>query len=95
MRISVEQIDLLKNEILSVLPDAVVYLFGSRMDDNRKGGDIDIMILSDRKMNWKEKAGIRWRYFERFGEQKLDIISATFKEDDPFKHIVLNEGVRL
>jgi len=95
MRISVEQIDLLKNKILSILPDAVVYLFGSRMDNNGKGGDIDIMILSDRKMSWKEKAMIRWHYFERFGEQKLDIISSTFKEDDPFKQIVLHEGVRL
>ncbi|MBU0568546.1 nucleotidyltransferase domain-containing protein [bacterium] len=95
MRISVEQIDLLKNKILSILPDAVVYLFGSRIDNNGKGGDIDIMILSDRKMSWKEKAMIRWHYFERFGEQKLDIISSTFKEDDPFKQIVLHEGVRL
>lgn len=95
MRISIEQIDLLKNKILSILPDAMVYLFGSRIDDNKKGGDIDIMILSDRKMSWKEKAMIRWHYFERFGEQKLDIISSTFKENDSFKQIVLHEGVGL
>ncbi len=95
MRISCEQIDYLKKEITAVLPDAVVYLFGSRTDDNKKGGDIDIMVLSDRKIRWKEKAIIKWHYFERFGEQKLDIISSTFKDEDPFKQIVLSEGIKL
>lgn len=95
MRISHEQIDFLKKEILAVLPDAVVYLFGSRADDNKKGGDIDIMVLSDKRLRWKEKAIIRWHYFEKYGEQKLDIISSTFKEQDPFKQIVLHEGIKL
>lgn len=95
MRISTEHIDFLKKEILAVLPDAAVYLFGSRADDNKKGGDIDIMILSDRKIGWREKAVIKWRYFEKFGEQKLDIISSTFKAEDTFKQIALHEGIRL
>lgn len=82
MSLLIVYVILLKDKILSVLPDAVVYLFGSRIDDNRKGGDIDIMILSDRKMSWKEKSMIRWHYFERFGEQKLDIISHEYKTDD-------------
>ncbi|MBI5186300.1 MAG: nucleotidyltransferase domain-containing protein [Nitrospinae bacterium] len=95
MRISQEQIDCLKNKIKAVLPDAVVYLFGSRTDDNKKGGDIDIMVLSEKKIRWKEKAMIRWHYFEKFGEQKLDIISSTFKDEDAFKQMVLREGIRL
>lgn len=95
MRISLEQINFLKKEIMAVLPDAVVYLFGSRTDDNKKGGDIDIMILSDKRLRWKEKAKIRWSYFEKFGEQKFDIVSSTFKDDDPFKQIVMHEGIIL
>lgn len=95
MRISQEQVQFLKKEIMTILPDAVVYLFGSRTDDNKKGGDIDIMILADKRLHWKEKAKIRWHYFEKYGEQKLDIISSTFKEEDPFKQIVLHEGIRL
>ena len=53
------------------------------------------MILSDKRLPWKEKAKIRWHYFEKYGEQKLDIISSTFEEVNPFKQIVLHEGIRL
>ena len=95
MRISDEQIDFLKKEISAVAPVAEVYLFGSRADDRKKGGDIDIMVLSDKRLHWKEKAKIRWHYFEKYGEQKLDIISSTFEEVNPFKQIVLHEGIRL
>ena len=95
MRIPSEQIDFLKREILALVPDAVVYLFGSRIYDGKKGGDIDIMVISDKKISWKEKAKIKWRYFERFGEQKLDIVSSSFNERNPFKELVLHEGIRL
>ena len=30
-----------------------------------------------------------------FGEQKLDIMSATFNERDSFKELVIQEGIRL
>jgi len=95
MRISDDQIDFLKKEISVVAPDAEVYLFGSRADDKQKGGDIDIMVLSNTRLPWKEKAKIRWHYFEKYGEQKLDIVSSTFEEVSPFKKIVLHEGIRL
>lgn len=95
MRFSEEQINILKNKIISILPDAIIYLFGSRTDDNQKGGDIDIMILSHKKINWKEKSIIRWHFFEKFGEQKLDIVSFTFEEKDAFKQIILENGIKL
>lgn len=95
MRMVSEQIDFLKAEALSIVPEALIYLFGSRVDDHKKGGDIDIMVLSNKGLNWKDKARIRWNFCKRFGEQKLDIISFTFEEESPFKQIVLSEGVRL
>lgn len=95
MRISKEQIELLKNNISALLPNAVIYLFGSRVDDNKKGGDVDIMVLADRELAWKEKSRIKYKYFEKFGEQKIDIVSFSFKEENPFKQITINEGIKL
>ena len=36
MRISKEQRELLKKNILALLPNAAIYLFGSRADDDKK-----------------------------------------------------------
>lgn len=95
MRISKEQTELLKKSILTLLPNAVIYLFGSRVDDNKKGGDVDIMVLSDRELGWKEKSLIKYGYFKKFGEQKIDIVSFSFDEKDPFKQITMEEGIKL
>ena len=70
-------------------------LIPEQFSDSKKGGDIDIMILSNRKIRWKEKAKIKWQYFEKFGEQKLDIVSVSCNESNPFKELVLHEGIRL
>ncbi|TAN45212.1 MAG: nucleotidyltransferase domain-containing protein [Nitrospirae bacterium] len=95
MRISEEKISFIKQEITTLLPDASIYLFGSRVDDSKRGGDIDIMILSNRKLGWKEKSLLRWKYFSKYGEQKIDLITFLFGEDCPFKQIVLEKGVKL
>lgn len=45
MRLSPDQIQAIKTTAQDVLGDGVqVLLFGSRVDDSRKGGDIDLYI---------------------------------------------------
>lgn len=95
MRISTEEATLLKKHILALSPNAAIYLFGSRADDDKRGGDVDIMVLSERELLWKEKALIKYEFFEKFGEQKIDIVSFSFKEDNPFKRIAMEEGIKL
>ncbi len=45
MRVLKPKINIIKNNILIFEKSAQVYLFGSRVDDNKKGGDI--LIISD------------------------------------------------
>jgi hypothetical protein len=66
-----------------------LYLFGSRTDDSKKGGDIDLLVVvSDPEksnvVNLKSK--IRRKIFESIPEQKIDITVATDREInvDPF-----------
>lgn len=47
MRLSENIRQLLKSSIKESFGDVKVYLFGSRVDDKKKGGDIDIAIESD------------------------------------------------
>lgn len=73
--------------------DAHLYLFGSRVDDSRKGGDIDLLIMSG-KLGSNDKRAIKMKLYELIGEQKIDILIAA-DDSEPFVKIALETGVEL
>lgn len=73
MRLSEKEISAIKNNILNFDQDAKIYLFGSRTNDKAKGGDIDVLVISD-KIGFNEKLKIRTGIFSEIEEQKLDVI---------------------
>ncbi|MEI7813091.1 MAG: nucleotidyltransferase domain-containing protein [Ignavibacteria bacterium] len=75
--------------------NAKVYLFGSRTDDNKKGGDIDILILTDEKLRFSDLSKMRINFRKLFGEQKIDLVNFTYTETDPFKDIALHQAIEL
>ena len=93
----------LKENIKSFLSDytkknfenAKVFLFGSRVDDDEKGGDIDVLILSEEKLSFSEISKMRVSFYKSFGEQKIDIVNFTYNDDDPFKNIALTNAIEL
>ena len=56
MRLLPSYADFFRSEVVALRADASVYLFGSRTDDARKGGDVDILVLSTPKLTWEETA---------------------------------------
>lgn len=85
----------MKKTIRAIQADARVLLFGSRADDRKKGGDIDIIVLGESKLGLTEILGIQVAFWKRFGEQKLDIVSYAFQEQAPFKNLALENAVEL
>ena len=73
MRLSEKEISAIKNNILNFDQDAKIYLFGSRINDKAKGGDIDVLVISD-KIGFNEKLKIRTGIFKEIEEQKLDLV---------------------
>ena len=73
MRLKVEEREVIKNAVHLFDADAKIFLFGSRADDNKKGGDIDLLIISS-KLNRREIRQIKERFYEKFGEQRLDFV---------------------
>jgi len=93
MRISEHEKNVIVDAVKSADSDAQVWLFGSRTDDRKKGGDIDIGILSS-KVAVMEEIAIRRNICDRIGEQKIDIVVSKDGQQAFFKYIVA-EGILL
>ncbi len=62
MRLTPTQIDTIHSTAQAVLGEgAKVWLYGSRLDDGRHGGDIDLLIESAAKASVMERALIKYR----------------------------------
>jgi len=95
MRLSKEKADFIRENLKKCIAGAEVYLFGSRVDDTEKGGDIDILIIGDRKLTLNEKIDVKISFYEKFGEQKIDIVSFKKDEESSFRELALEKAVEL
>jgi len=94
MRLLKEEVDTLKAKLYELSSEAKLYLFGSRVDDSKRGGDIDLLILSS-KLTKKDLRLLRVEFFKRFGEQKLDIVLDNGELKDPFTRHIFKKAVLL
>jgi len=58
MRLNESEIKIIKEVIENSVKEAKIYLFGSRLDDNKKGGDIDLFLIAD-DINYEKKIQIK------------------------------------
>ena len=93
MRLKESEQSAIRTTIKCFDPNARVYLFGSRVDDTKKGGDIDLLVMSG-SLNRDDKRTIKAKLYELLGEQKIDIVLAA-DEADPFVQLALATGVEL
>ena len=93
MRLSTQERAIIKQTVSGLDAEAQVYLFGSRVDDAKKGGDIDLLIMSG-KLRQAAARTIRAKLFQRLDEQKIDITIAQ-DASAPFVKLVLREAVLL
>ncbi len=70
MRLKNFQKQIIVNAIKNEDQKASVYLFGSRVDDEQLGGDIDILVLSS-TIKFDEKLRIKKKYLSLSKSKKL------------------------
>lgn len=65
-------------------PGSRIFLFGSRLDDSKRGGDIDLFIETglQGKELIKAKLQAMTDIQLRIGDQKIDIITASANSED-------------
>lgn len=97
MRLSPEQSRIIRQAAQQAFgPDTEIWLFGSRVDDNKRGGDIDLLLrpqLSDRVIARKLDL---LRLLERqLGERKIDILIEMPGDTRPIVRLAHETGVLL
>ena len=93
MRLKQSEINIIKNIVQQVDKSAKVYLYGSRVNDKLKGGDIDLMVFSE-KISFMEQLKIKAEMHHQLGEQKIDLL-ITEDLGKPFVQLVLETAVLL
>jgi len=99
MRLTERQIRIIKEEVAALFsPDVPVWLFGSRVDDGGKGGDIDIMIEADLNPDdaLEKELKLYGRLIHRLGDQRIDIVIHRLNTPMLAVHqIAVTTGIRL
>jgi len=94
MRLTPDEISNIKQSILTLDANADVYLFGSRVDDAKRGGDIDLLITSTR-LKKRDLRRIRRQFFDCFGEQKMDLVLDAGDTSNAFINMIKPKAIKL
>lgn len=75
---------------------AEVWLFGSRVDDGRRGGDIDLYVETDHDDILRARAAFKAALARKLGEQRIDlIVRPRQRQPTAFERHVCHQGIRL
>ena len=79
MRLSNYEVESIKKTFLDIFEYGTIYLFGSRVDDTRRGGDIDLYIETNSENVLLKKIKFLSKIKQIIGDQKIDIIISKDK----------------
>ena len=78
MRLSSGYQETIKKYFYEFFKNGEIYLFGSRVDDSKKGGDIDLyLVVREHTDLFEKKLKFLSRVKRELGEQKIDIVFNT------------------
>ncbi|MEN8128645.1 MAG: nucleotidyltransferase domain-containing protein [Pseudomonadota bacterium] len=99
MRLSSQMQTIIRDTVHEVFGlEATVFVFGSRIDDNAKGGDIDLLIQSANPIQRREHKALQLvaKLQIRLGDQPIDVLVLDPQTPrQPVHEEALSVGVRL
>jgi predicted nucleotidyltransferase len=94
MRLTQKELNSIKTTFNNIFQEGTIYLFGSRVDDTKKGGDIDLYISTKTKDDLvKKKIDFLVSLKREIGQQKIDVV-LDFGQNRLIDKIA-KEGIRL
>lgn len=95
MRLQSKEIQIIIQVAKEIYGEGVkVYLFGSRQNDEKRGGDIDLLVRTEGETkNVLARIRMIARLKRLLGDQKIDVIGDH--EDSPVVYEALKKGMQL
>jgi len=92
MRLQKRIIDIITQSVFHSFGDVDIYLFGSRMDDTKKGGDIDIAVdINISRVEFRKNKAKFISNIIRLGfDLKIDIVPYNTKDSLLYQQIRKN-----
>lgn len=95
MRLQTKELNIIRQVAKEIYGSNVkVYLFGSRTDDSKRGGDIDLLVRTpQQKQGVLSRIRMIARLKELLGDQKIDVIGDY--EQSTVAEEALKQGILL
>ena len=95
MRLSTAELHALRSILGALDPAGRIYLYGSRVNDQRRGGDIDVYLQASRPIDLKTQLSTQFR-LELACDTRVDLlIKNPGQLPQPIHQIAAEQGVLL
>lgn len=96
MRLNSEQVSTVLNLARQVMgEDVTVSVFGSRLDDDRRGGDLDLVVEAAHRPTLLQRAELKLRLEDALAIPVDIVARARGSAPTPFQALAMARGVRL
>lgn len=94
MRLSAREIEYVRQVLHGADPKGRIYLFGSRVDDSRKGGDIDVFFEATIPFDLRTRLALENR-LAALCDTKVDLLVKNPGQEESAIFDIAREGVPL
>ncbi len=95
MRLDLREVEVILKSFKEVFGEGEVYLFGSRADNFKKGGDIDLYLVTKNQNDLiSKKLKFLSKIYKELGEQKIDIVF-SIESSREIEQEAMSKGVKL
>ena len=95
MRLKSNELNALRSILIKLDPAGHIYLYGSRADDQRRGGDIDVYLEASRPIDLRTMLSTQYR-LELACDTRVDLlVKNPAQPEQPIHKIARDTGILL
>jgi predicted nucleotidyltransferase len=99
MRLTLKQREVIVSTLETIFgKNSKIYLFGSRVDNTKRGGDIDLLVITEESLSSEElirrKLKALAELYKKLGERKIDLLVTDYPQKE-IEKIAVQSGILL